>query len=384
VKVKILSSTNPVLQLAFEEIAKRLDEKPDFALISISPLYPAQDVPYCIEKILGLERDKYLGFNAVDAFENTNIIATGVVACFLWFEGKGGVKLHYFPNIDKRLANKKFLNEVISVFSNHSSDLNIIIADYTHGLFPLFFGKISASLDKENINTSNICGGIISTKEKFPSYIFVAGKVLRNSFSIVSFENVKFEMGLSTGIFKRGPIYTITSGKGFFIYEFDNKPAGFLPKILLRGIEKGKKEYLWYTPLVIMNDEGELLALRTFKDFTDRYVEVWAPIEKGQKVKLAIVIPDEILRDTEMVAQSVKEKIGFTELVLNFSCIARQYTLEDRAQEEVEIYGKKLNAPIFGFFTCGEIALGIHGKKLKLHNQTSVVVALREERKNEG
>jgi hypothetical protein len=133
-----------------------------------------------------------------------------------------------------------------------------------------------------------------------------------------------------------------------------------------------------------MNDEGELLALRTFKDFTDRYVEVWAPIEKGQKVKLAIVIPDEILRDTEMVAQSVKEKIGFTELVLNFSCIARQYTLEDRAQEEVEIYGKKLNAPIFGFFTCGEIALGIHGKKLKLHNQTSVVVALREERKNEG
>ena len=382
-KVKIFSSTNPVLQLAFEEIAEKITKKPDFALIAVSPLYPPKDVPYCIEKILELEEDKYLGFNAVDAFENIKVIAGGVVACFIWFEGKGRVKLSHFPNLDKHLAKKEFLREVVEFFGNSQENLNVVIADYIRGLFPLFFRKVSSRLEEEKVKTSNICGGIVSTvidNERLPGYIFARGKVLRNSFSIISLENVKFEMGLSTGIFKRGPIYTITSGKGFFIYELDNKPAGFLPEILLRGIEKKKKEYLWYTPLVIMNEEGELLALRTFKDFTNRYVEVWAPIEKGQKVKLAIVIPEEILKDTEAVANAVKERIGFSDLVINFSCTARQYTLEDRAHEEVEIYGKTLNAPIFGFFTHGEIALGIDKKRLKLHNQTSVVVALREEK----
>jgi len=382
-KVKILSSTNPVFQLALEEIAEKVSGKPDFAFVAVSPFYPVQDIPYYIEKILGLEKGKYLGFNAIDAFENTKVIAEGVVVCFIWFESKGKVKLHHFPDLDKHLAKKELLKEISEIFRNSQENLNIIIADYVRGLFPLFFKRMSNYLEREKIRVSNICGGIVSTvidNQRHAGYIFADGRVLKNSFSIVSFENVKFEMGLSTGIFKRGPIYTITSGKGFFIYELDGKPAGFLPKILLRGIEKKKKEYLWYTPLVIMNEEGELLALRTFKNFTDSYIEVWAPIEKGQKVKLAIVIPEEILRDTEVIANFVKKKIGLSDLVINFSCTARQYTLESRAHEEVEIYGKTLNAPIFGFFTHGEIALGIDKKRLKLHNQTSVVVALREEK----
>ena len=381
--VKILHSTNPVFPRALEEITEKLPSKEaDFAFIAISPTYNYKDVPFFIEKILKVK--KYLAFNAVDSFNNTQVISNGVTACFIWFEHSAEVKIFNFPNLERRLKDKKFAEKIASILS--SDNLNMIIADYTKGIFPLFFKKVSTFLERENINASNICGGIVSTfvdNERQPGYIFSEGRIFENCFSIVQLKGVKFELGLSTGIFKRGPIYQITSGKGFFIYELDGKPAGFLPKALLKHIERKKKEYLWYTPLAILNEKGELLALRTFKSFTNRYIEVWAPIEQGQKVKLAVVIPEEILRDTEEVAKNVKEKLGTAELAINFSCTARQYTLENRAGEEVEIYAKVLNAPIFGYFTHGEIALGMDKRKLKLHNQTSVIVAIREE-KDEG
>ncbi|WP_041737280.1 FIST C-terminal domain-containing protein [Desulfurobacterium thermolithotrophum] len=216
--------------------------------------------------------------------------------------------------------------------------------------------------------------------KRFPGYLFTDRKFIEEGFVILSFENVLAEVGISTGTFKRGPIYTITLGKGFKIYELDGRPAGYLPKTLLKNIDGERLEYLWYTPFIIIDDKGNHHAVRTFKGFTDEYIEVWAPIKEGQKVKLSFLIPEEILKDTEKTARRLKATIKTADLCLNFSCTARQYTLEDKAEEELIIYGSVVNAPLFGFFTHGEITLNPNSnkKKLEIHNQTSVGVALKE------
>ena len=380
-KVQILSSKNPILRLALEEIASALRHPFDFVILAVSPRYPYYDVPVFISEILRVKEESFLAFHAIDAFENTNLIENGVVACFITFEREGRIKKFTASNI-KTCEFKTLVDETASYISENSSLFHIIISDYSDGHFPLFLKFLSSELERRKIPSGNICGGITSTSVKSgirkPGYLFTNNKVIEDGFAILSFENVKGKIGLSTGIFKRGPVYTVTSGENFKIYKLDGKPASCLPENLLRGIGEDQKEYLWYTPFAIINDEGDPIALRTFKDFNDKYIEVWAPISEGQKVKLSLVIPEEILKDTEKVAKKLRSEIGIADLCFNFSCTARQYTLEDRAKEELEIYGSIIDASLFGFFTHGEIAPNIEGKRLELHNQTSVGIVLRE------
>ncbi len=374
--VKTYSSENPILQLAFEEIAEEINESPDFAFISISPRYPQEDVPHCIDRIFGFKN--YVAFNAIDAFKNDTVVENGVAMALFWFDGKASVETFTVENMFNR-DYRELSKEVIDWLLKNENELNIFIADFVRGEFPIFFELLSDALEGKRVNRG-VCGGIIATtvgEEREPGFIFVNGEVIEDGFAIASFKEVDYAIALSTGIFKRGPIYEITSGSNFEIFELDGKPAGMLPRKILKGVPEDRR-LLWYTPLAILNDDGEILALRTFKDFSASHVEVWAPIRKGQKLKLAIVIPEDIIADVKTTAKRLKKSFPYVEAVLNFSCVARQYTLEELAVEEIRAYGRYMNAPVFGFFTHGEIAPPPIDGKLRLHNQTSVVIAMKE------
>ncbi|SMP14983.1 FIST N domain-containing protein [Desulfurobacterium pacificum] len=376
-RTKVISSNNPVLQLALEEIEENLFQTPDFAMISVCPCYPYEDVPSCIESILGIEN--YVAFNAIDSFCNTKIMNKGVSGMFFFFERNASVEIFCCENLPSSNL-EETIRETVSFLKEKSHNLNLIIGDYSSGVFPVFLCELGKQLKKENINAENICGGIVSTPIKNgrpeSGYVFANGRVISEGFVIVSFSNLTFEIALSTGIFRRGPVYTVTSGSMFDIYELDGEPAHYLPERLLKNIENYKKEHLWYTPLAVLNEKEEITTVRTFKDFSPGKIEVWAPIEEGQKLKLAFVVPEEILKDTESSAKRVKAKLSCVEAIFNFSCVARQYTLEKKAELEPKIYAQILNAPLFGFFTHGEIAPS--EGTLKLHNQTSVLVAMKE------
>ncbi|HIP42350.1 MAG TPA: hypothetical protein EYG91_00190, partial [Aquifex aeolicus] len=66
------------------------------------------------------------------------------------------------------------------------------------------------------------------------------------------------------------------------------------------------------------------------------------------------------------------------DLLLNFSCVARQYVLEDKREYENEIISQMLDAPLFGFSTYGELGPDKYFKKVKLYNETATLVALKE------
>jgi len=66
------------------------------------------------------------------------------------------------------------------------------------------------------------------------------------------------------------------------------------------------------------------------------------------------------------------------DIIFNFSCIARQYVLADKQKSELEVYLNRFDAPLFGFFTFGEIGPDKAYKKLKLYNETSLIVGIKE------
>jgi len=248
-------------------------------------------------------------------------------------------------------------------------------------LFPVLICSLGKTLKEENLSADNICGGIISApvENGVPQkgYVFVDGKGLEGGFFIVSLANVRFTTGVARGVFKRGPIYTITSAEMFEIYELDDAPAYKIAEKLLQGLENPTPKYLWYTPIAVIDSkEEEIITIRTVKDFRNNKLELWAPIEEGEKIKIAFVTPEEIIKDVFITAKKLKKEFKEAEAILNFSCVARQWTLENLAQEESKIYAQVINAPLFGFFTHGEIASS--KEKLKLHNQTSVVTLLKE------
>lgn len=382
-KVQVHSSTNPILKLALDEIARQVRDPYDFVILAVSPIYPYEDVAESIPAVLEIEKERYFAFNAVDSFCNTEIVENGIVACFIKFERKGSIQTF----IKGKITDYEFselVSKTADYISNNLSLFHIIIADFVHGYFPLFLEKLSAELEKRKIPADRICGAINSTFTKNgrrdTGYLFSGHNFIEDGVAILSLKNVLSAVSISTGTFKRGPIYTITSGKDFKIYELDGKPAARLPKRLLQNLSERKLEYLWYTPLVIIDDRGNSHAVRTFKRFTDEYIEVWAPIKEGQRVKLAFVVPEDILKDTERTARKLKNAIKTADLCLDFSCTARQYTLGNRANEEIRTYGRVINAPLFGFFTNGEVASNVNSirKNLEMHNQTSTAVVLRE------
>jgi len=66
------------------------------------------------------------------------------------------------------------------------------------------------------------------------------------------------------------------------------------------------------------------------------------------------------------------------ELGLNFSCVVRQFALGEKQDKEAEMYAELLDAPMFGFFTFGEIGLNKFKTTLKLYNQTSLICGIKE------
>lgn len=84
-----------------------------------------------------------------------------------------------------------------------------------------------------------------------------------------------------------------------------------------------------------------------------------------------------LLKEDEKTALKLKEKIS-PEIIFNFSCVAREYILDDKKLKENEIYSQILNAPLFGFFTYGEIGPDYSFQTSKLYNQSSLIVAIKE------
>jgi hypothetical protein len=139
---------------------------------------------------------------------------------------------------------------------------------------------------------NNIAGGVASGIEIRPNEwilnLFFEDKILNEGLIILSFENIKAEIGVSLGFKPYGITYKITRSNGNKIYEVDNgKNFAYMIKKLFENIENPDVCYLWYTPIYILNSENSYISsTRTIKNITDKYVEFFANVKEEEFFKL--------------------------------------------------------------------------------------------------
>jgi len=347
--VRTYFSNEKTLFLALEDIYFKfrddfLLKEFDFIIFAISPKFFPEDVNPTIKKIF--KTNNFLAFNSLKSFSNVSITDT-VSALFFKFEREGAINIKF------------------SFLDLNPNNLNVVF-------FPYISNKcISEEIEKFEIPT---IGGVCSGEN---AYVFVNDEIIKNFPIILEFKNVDYEFGISLGYKPIGPIYKVQKSENNKIYTIDYENAAELALNILKNTN-GDITNLWYSPLLIISDKtGIVEVVRTFKSIGKDYVEFFGKVENNSYVKLSFGEKGLLLSEDKKVAYKVRDKI-IPEVVLNFSCIAREFVLEDKAIEENEIYTKILNAPLFGFFTYGEIGPNYSKKASKLYNQSSLIVAMKE------
>ena len=383
-KAVVYSSRNPVLYQALEEIKRQFVEDKiltdfDFLLISLNYKYPYDKLDRDLKRVFELEGKEYLAFHSTESIENTKIIE-GIAICFIKFENKGKVRIYTDEGISNYLE-KGTLKRLVNHLEENKEHLNLFISAWEDNNLGIFIEDLGNALYSKGFYP-NLVGGVSSGKRyegELRTFQIHNGKVIKDGFAIITFENVEYCLGISLGFKPISPVYTVSKADGYRIYEVDGKtPFIKIVKNFLSGIEE-KVENLWYCPIVILEgEEGYVKVQRTFKDLGEDYVEFFAPIYEGGKFMLSFGTPEMLLESAKKEVLRKKKKLDNPDLLLNFSCMARQYVLEDKREYENEIISQTLDAPLFGFATYGEIGPDRYFKKVKLYNETATLVALKE------
>ncbi|GAB6065228.1 hypothetical protein JCM9492_03200 [Aquifex pyrophilus] len=380
----VYASRKPVLYQALEEIKRKFTEDRilsdfDFMFIALNYKYPYEHLDRDIKRVFDVNGKDYVAFHATEAIANTDIFE-GIAVCFIKFENRGKVNVYADEGI-KNYTKNGTITKLIDYLEENKNNLNIFISSWEDESLGLFIEDLGRLLSSRNFYP-NLVGGVSSGRRynnELRTFQFYDGKIIKNGFVVVTFENVEFSMGISSGFKPISPVYTVSRAEGYKIYEVDGKtPFKEIVERFLKGLEK-KVEYLWYCPIVILEDEeGYVRIQRTFKEIGEDYVEFFAPVYEGGKFMLSFGTPEQIIENTKKEVEKVKRNIECPELILNFSCIARQYVLENMKEEENKVIAGELDAPLFGFATYGEVGPDRFFKKVKLYNETATFVALKE------
>lgn len=374
-KTDIFSSNKTDFLSCLEDIKLQINKNYDFLLFAIHPKFGYENINSSIIKIFNT--NNYAAFHAIDAFKNNKISET-IVCLGIEFERKAKINTFYIEDI---MQDKTSLQTTINYLNSNSNDFHIVLAGFANERFTYFIEEVSSKINYYPVN--NIIGGISSGIEKgeeLLTYQFIDNKIIKNGFMIISFENVEAVMEISLGFVPYGITYRIQKVDGNKLQTVDGgRNFRDIIDSLLEGIENPDVKYLWYLPINILDeDDGYVSTLRTVADIEENSVKFFAPLKKGQKFKLSFATAYELIAEDIKCAKNIKEHLKEIDIAFNFSCIARQYVLEDKQEEEIKKYTSILDSKLFGFFTFGEIGPDKQFKKLKLYNETSLIVGMRE------
>ncbi len=345
-KSRLYYSSKDVLFLALEELYTKIKEDEfledyDFIFFAISPKYNPKDVNISIKKVFNT--DNYFAFNAINAFNNDKVVE-GVVGLFIKFERNGEIVINK--------PDKNGLNLVFLPYMENRSECE-------------FLNKIP-----------NLSIGGIASGER--AYLYYDNKIVKDDYVVLTFKNVDYRFGISLGYKPIGPTYKVQVTKKEKVYVINYEDASLIAKRLLKNLDDDIKN-LWYSPVIIISKKGYVDFVRTFKKIKENeYVEFFGNIEVGDMLKLSFATEKMLLEEDKKVALNLRENMEYVELAFNFSCVAREYVLGKYQEEEPKIYSQILNAPLFGFFTYGEIGPNFDFSSVRLYNQSSLVVALKE------
>ncbi|NPA10752.1 MAG: hypothetical protein GXO62_00735 [Epsilonproteobacteria bacterium] len=358
-KARVYYSSNNVLQFALEEIFIKFTEDffigdYDFIFFSISPYYDDDDVNTDIKKIF--QTDRFIAFNALSSFGNQHLVKKGVSALFVKFEKDES----YFDIMCCKCKTQK-KEKLYSYLKDKQKCLNLLITTLDKDIVGFL----------ENFKSpSDLIGGVVTGED---GKIFCNDEIIDKGFVVISLCNVEYDYAVATGYKPIGPTYEVKLAKGSNLYVVDYSDMSVITKRLMRGIESIRD--LWFSPLLIQR--GGYYVPRTFRNIKDNlYVEFYGNFKKGDKVRISYANKELLLEEDRAQAREVKRRLKTIDLVFSFSCMARQHVLSNYTLQELKTLNSIINAPLFGFFTHGEILINRHNSLF--FNQTTLIVGVRE------
>jgi len=368
------SSTNGSLLFALEEIKSIFEgEEFDLIIFSIHPRYNIDQINPLIRRVFG--SINYFAFNATSAFCDEKIIDQGIVALGIRFNNqRSRFELFFQESLDEQA-----LQNTATYLNKNQDAFHVLIATYADGAFAPFLNALSQRL---TYKVDNIIGGISSgevVEGELRTFVYLEDKIIKTGFVILSFYNIQNAMEISLGFKPYGITYTITQAENAHLYKVDDQlDFSNIVKDFLKGIPNPQSQYLWYAPIWILENDGYVATLRTIEEIGEGYVKFFGPLQEGEQFKISFGTAETILEANKEAAKNLLQKLSQMDLVFNFSCIAREYILDEKRSEEIGLYTSILNAHLFGFFTFGEIGPNKRFSKLKLYNETSLIVGLKE------
>jgi hypothetical protein len=369
------SSLKVVVKGLYEDIHNGFGSY-DYLLFALPPTVNIEKASQYITQYFHTEA--FLVFHAIEHFNNEKIVKNSLSACCLQFQKNASLKPFCIPDITE----KGSVEKVSHYLNNNRDKFHIVLAGLCDGEVGSFVEEISQKLNYTPID--NIVGGVssgINKEGKLQAFQYIGKKLIEHGFILLSFSNIEACIDVALGFKAYGITYEITKAKGNKLYSVDDgKSFSYIAKKMLNALE-GEFDIrnLWYSPLSILNAQnGYVETVRTVANIQNNYVEFFAPLKEGDFFKLSFATPKDLLKTDKEVATFLHKKMSEPELAFNFSCIARQYVLEDQHDKESAIYVEKFNTNLFGFFTFGEIGPDKMQKKLKFYNETSLVAVMRE------
>ena len=375
----LIFTSNGFSYNALEILKLKMDlevDKVDLLIFALHPECNLEEYSAYVSSIF--QRDDFIMFHAIEHFNGRSIISNGITLCAIKFQKKAFVEYFYIEDIRENDS----IDKSADYFNENRDKFHIILAGHCSGEIGSVIDTISRKLQYSPVD--NIVGGVSSgivKDQELQSFQYIDKKIIKNGFIVLSFTNIEAAIDVSLGFKPYGITYQITKAKGSRLYNVDDgKNFSYIAsKMLIETDEKIDIRNLWYAPLSILSDnDGYMLTLRTIKEITDDYVEFFAPIKEGDYFKLSFATPEDLIKTDEETARRLSEKMRKPELSFNFSCIARQYVLEDMQEQELTMYYNHFHTNLFGFFTFGEIGPDKMYKQLNLYNETSLAVVMRE------
>lgn len=232
-----------------------------------------------------------------------------------------------------------------------------------------------------------LTGGLAGDATQFVQTVVIAnGKASQDQVVGVGLygKHLRIGCGSQCGWDFFGQERRVTRARGNVLYELDGEPVLAIYKQYLgRHADELPLSGLQF-PLSLMSDGASEAIVRTIVGISekDQSLTFAADISEGMIVRMMRAKLDHLLDGAADAGVATQSTLGDlqSELAILVSCIGRKLILKQRAEEELEKVASALTGQpaMTGFYSYGEIAPPLAGKRCEFHNQTMTVTAITE------
>jgi hypothetical protein len=181
-----------------------------------------------------------------------------------------------------------------------------------------------------------------------------------------------------------GPERIITKSNKNVLYEFDDKPALELYKLLLGDYANDLPASALLFPIAMTQSDEQGTLVRTVLSIDEEQNSMTfaGNMPEGAVCQLMRANYENLLDGANGAASLAMESINNmpSQLAILISCIGRRLVLDQRVEEELEMVAEVLSpeCAMTGFYSYGEISPLVSLGPCSLHNQTMTITLISE------